>query len=220
MKTTFFTTLFKTISCILFARPTAFSRIIGVEPGIKPAIENSKTGVIGILATECTLQSESFLSLSNRFESTVKIEVQSCPGLVEQVENLDLVSEYTRKLAHQYIQPLMDKGVDTLVLGCTHYPFLDPLIKEIAGEHILVIDTGYAVAKEVKRRLVNENLLSTSSNIGNDRFYTSGDQYKAEETMNKLWGSPIIVSPLPKYYYSSTASSFSVSTLRSPEPAS
>jgi len=203
-----------TVSSIHQLRAEFSLPIIGVEPGVKPAAENSKTGVIGILATERTLESESFLMLSDRFSRTVKVEIQPCPGLVEQVEKLDLNSEYTRKLVYQYVQALLNKGVDTIVLGCTHYPFLIPLILEITGEDISVIDTSFAVTKEVKRRLSSQNMLSNSAINGTEYFYTSGNSDKVKEAINKLWGSPVKVSLLPHiddYDYVSIANSSSFS---------
>lgn len=105
--------------------------IVGVEPGIKPAALQSNTGVIGVLATEQTINSSSFQALKNRFSHQVKIEVQACPKLVDLVENSNLNSEKSIKVVNDYILPLLSKGADHIVLGCTHYSFLTPVIEQV-----------------------------------------------------------------------------------------
>lgn len=121
--------------------------IIGMEPAVKPATQVTKTGRVGILATVGMLSSARFAALLTRYEGDVEFLTQPCPGLPEAVEEGKLSAPETRSLVEKYVTPLIKQGVDTLVLGCTHYPVLRPLISEIAGPDIALIDTGKAVAR-------------------------------------------------------------------------
>ena len=171
--------------------------IIGIEPGIKPAISMTKTGVVGILATKETLKSQKFENLMARFCNECRLEVQECSGLVEQVEQMDLNSEKTRHLVEAFVGPLLEKGADAIVLGCTHYPLLLDLFKEIAGKQVAIIDTGVAVAREVHRRLHEADLLSDARLPDSERFWTSGDPKKMRRLMDFLWDKPAPVQALP-----------------------
>jgi len=130
--------------------------IIGMEPAVKPAVAASHSGVVGVLATIGTLESARFAALLERYAGEVKIVTQGCPGLVEQVEQGDLHGIRTRELVERYTAPLLEKGADTLILGCTHYPFLAPLIRDVVGEGVTLVDTGAAVARHLKSRLLTE----------------------------------------------------------------
>jgi len=130
--------------------------IIGMEPAVKPAVTATQSGVVGVLATIGTLESARFAALLERYAGEVKIVTQGCPGLVEQVELGDLHGIRTRELVERYTAPLLEKGADTLILGCTHYPFLAPLIRDVVGESITLVDTGAAVARHLQRRLLSE----------------------------------------------------------------
>ena len=125
--------------------------IVAIEPGIKPAVAQTRTGKVGVLATVGTAGGERLHSLINRYGGSVEVLTQPCPGLVECVEQGDLASDKTRRLVEKYVLPLKERGVDTLVLGCTHYPFLRPLIAEVAGNEIALVDTGEAVARQAAR---------------------------------------------------------------------
>lgn len=190
-----------TLSAIQQLRATFQVPIIGVEPGIKPAVAQTKSGVIGVMVTTRTAQAENFHELVKRFSENVRIEVQACDGLVEQVEKGDLTSAETRTLLLRYVMPLLNKGVDTIALGCTHYPFLMPVIKEIAGAGVDIIETGSAVAKQVVRRLTDEQHLAESSAIkadpGKDIFYSSGDVLVAKNIVSYLWGQQEVVQKCP-----------------------
>lgn len=150
------------------------------------------------MLSACWLQSKhcasSFKYLASRFSTDVAIAVQACPGLVEQIERMDLDGARTADLVKRYVSPLLQKGADTLVLGCTHYAFLTPLIKKVAGTNVKVIDTNAAVAKEVARRLHTEALLSESSSPGREQFWTSGDPAEAVQKISKFWGKTVTVS--------------------------
>ena len=171
--------------------------IIGIEPGIKPAISMTKTGVVGILATKETLKSQKFENLAARFCNECKLAVQECSGLVEQVEKADLSGEKTRQLVEKFVHPLIARGADTIVLGCTHYPLLLDLFKDAAGKGINIIDTGIAVANEVRRRIAEARLLTCNEKPDFERFWTSGDREKMQELMDFLWNRPVEVHQLP-----------------------
>ncbi|MBT8342860.1 MAG: glutamate racemase [Desulfatitalea sp.] len=171
--------------------------IIGMEPGIKPALAMTRSGVVGVLATRETLSSRKFESLVTRFGGDKKLVVQACPGLVEVVEQLALNSAGTRALVARYVGLLLDQGADTLVLGCTHYPWLSDLIQEIAGPGIVIIDTGEAVAREVSRRLKAADVLTLQTSSGMEQFYTTGELAGFEQVVARLWSRSAPVMALP-----------------------
>lgn len=185
-----------TVSSIKALRAKYTLPIIGVEPGVKPAVFNTKSGVIGVLATAQTLKSSSFNDLAKSFSTEVKIEVQPCPGLMEQVEALSLDSAETEALVKKYVFPLLDKGADHLVLGCTHYAFLAPIIKKVAGSKVEIVNTDFAVAKETARRLEVLNLLSPQSGEGNITFWSSASSSVAYRQFSLLWGEAVTVSKM------------------------
>lgn len=173
--------------------------IIAMEPAVKPAAENTQSGVIGVLATSRTLASDNFVKLFARYGEDVEILGQACPGLVEQVEAGDLSGDKTRLLLERYVLPLLERGADTLVLGCTHYPFLAPLIQEIAGAGVSVIDSAAAVARQLRRRLEVGDLLADGRRVGAECFWTSGKLDKAQPLVAQLWQADVEVCALPAY---------------------
>lgn len=179
-------------------RPTINQTIIAMEPAIKPASERTQTGVIGVLATSRTLSSNNFQILFARFADQVKIITQACPGLVEQVERGELGSVKTRNLIVQYVQPLVVQKVDIIVLGCTHYPFLAPLIQEIVGPSIAVIDSGAAIARELRSRLEKAGTLAEPHHPGTVQFWSSDKTGKARPVISQLWGWDVHVDILPE----------------------
>jgi glutamate racemase len=182
-----------TVSSIKALRTKYTTPIIGVEPGVKPAVFNTKSGIVGVLATAQTLRSVSFNDLARSFSSHVKIEVQPCPGLMEQVEALSLESDETEALIKKYVFPLLEKGADHIVLGCTHYAFLAPIIKRIVGPNVEIVNTDVAVAKEAARRLDVANILSTHSGQGNVEFWSSAPSSVAHRQFSVLWGKSVTV---------------------------
>lgn len=172
--------------------------IIAMEPAVKPAAANTRSGVIGVLATGRTLTSENFERLHARFGTGVDILVQPCPGLVEQVEAGNLSGDRTRALLQQYVLPLLERQADTLVLGCTHYPFLAPLIREIAGPEIVIVDSSAAIARELRRRLTDTGLLSREPRAGKEHFYSSAVPDQAQPVIAQLWKSGVEVRSLPE----------------------
>lgn len=174
--------------------------IVAMEPAVKPAAARTKSGVIGVLATSRTLSSNNFTQLFNRFGADVEILMQPCPGLVEQVEAGDLSGALTRSLLERYLVTLLQRGADTIVLGCTHYPFLTALIQEIAGPGVAVIDSSAAIARELRRRLESSGLLSNSNQPGSDQFWTSHQPDQVKEVITQLWQANIEVLGLPATY--------------------
>lgn len=171
--------------------------IVAMEPAVKPAAAHTKSGVIGVLATSRTISSDNFAKLHDRFGADVKILMQACPGLVEQVEAGQLSGDKTRALIERYVVPLLEQKADTIVLGCTHYPFLASLIQEIAGPAVVIIDPAAAIARELRRRLASANLLSIESRAGTERFWTSAAPDTAQTIISQLWQADIDVRSLP-----------------------
>ncbi len=127
--------------------------LVGVEPGVKPAAAVSKSRVVGVLATAVTLRSARFQSLLDRYAGDCRFICQAGHGLVQAVERCDTSSPALMALLESYIAPMLDAGADTLVLGCTHYPFLDRAIRDIAGERLQIVDTSVAIARQLDRLL-------------------------------------------------------------------
>jgi glutamate racemase len=168
--------------------------IIGMEPAVKPAAAASSTGIIGVLATTGTLQSAQFAALLESYGRNVQVVTQACVGLVECVERGELSHDSTRALVKQYCQPLLDEGADSIVLGCTHYPFLMSLIQEVVGEGVVLIDTGAAVANQLKSRLFIQGLLSASNQIASVNFWSNSTSANPEHVITHLWGESVKVS--------------------------
>ena len=166
--------------------------IIGMEPAVKPAAEASKNGVIGVLATVGTLKSAQFAALLESYGRNVKVVTQACVGLVECIERGELTQNSTRQLLKKYCAPLLAEGADTIVLGCTHYPFVRPLIEEIlleqSVENVAIIDTGAAVARQLQKKLAEKNLLTTANKPANIRFWTNSEVENAAQVFEQLWG--------------------------------
>jgi glutamate racemase len=169
--------------------------IVGMEPGVKPAVNHSRARRVGILATAGTLRSSKFATLLERYAAGAEVIVQPCPGLVEQIERGALESSDTRALLERFLTPLQTQGVDTIVLGCTHYPFVLPLIERIVGPHIQVIDTGPAVARQVER-LLDVHTLRNHDNQGGVRFFTTGTLATQQPLFDALWGSALVLETL------------------------
>ena len=170
--------------------------IIGMEPAVKPAAEASKNGIIGVLATVGTLKSAQFAALLETYGRNVEVVTQACVGLVECVERGELENQSTLQLIQQYCKPLIDEGADTIVLGCTHYPFVRPLIEQAVGTKVALIDTGAAVANYLQKRLAELNLLTESKEIANVTFYTNSEAENAKQVINQLWGQSAEVKRL------------------------
>ncbi len=171
--------------------------IIGMEPAIKPAAEATRNGKIGVLATGVTISGNRFYSLLERYQNGSKVYSQPCPGLVELVECGLCDSPETVELLKKYLVPLLDAGVDTIVLGCTHYPFLKDSIRMIAGPQVKVIDTGEAVARQLCRVLARYGLENPGGKKCLETFYTSGKPEIVGPVIKKLWGGQSEVNYTP-----------------------
>lgn len=126
---------------------------VGMEPAVKPAAEQTHTGVVGVIATPATFQGALYASVVERFASGVTVLEDTCPGLVEQIEAGDLNGPETRHILEKALLPMLKKNIDTIVMGCTHFPFVIPLIQQITGPNVRVIDPAPAVARQAVRLL-------------------------------------------------------------------
>lgn len=157
---------------------------IGIEPAIKPAALNSKTHKVGVLATQGTINSELFAKSTSSYTDIEFIE-QVGHKLVQLIEAGQINSEEMTRLLKQYLEPMVAAEIDYLVLGCTHYPYLIPQIKKIIPDHIQIIDSGKAVARQTKNILRQNNLLSDSLKKGEAFFYTNSDKTVLESLIGK-----------------------------------
>jgi glutamate racemase len=166
--------------------------IVGVEPGLKPAAAISQTRAVGVLATERTLGSAKFNLLQEQISAAtgVRFLLQPCTGLADQVEKGELRSAATAALVRRYVAPLLDQGADTLVLGCTHYPFLQPLIENVAlrveQRPVNIIDTGDAVARQLTRMLEQHGLTRQVADNGSLRCFTTGSEKSLANALANL----------------------------------
>lgn len=148
---------------------------VGMEPAIKPAAERSRSRVVGVIATRATFQGELFASVMERFAQDVKVLEQPCPGLVQAIEAGELESEGTERMLRGWLEPMLAQGMDELVLACTHYPLVRPLIERICGAQVGIIDPAPAVARHTERLLTERSLLTTSTEHGQFQCRASGD---------------------------------------------
>lgn len=161
---------------------------VGMEPAVKPAAERTHSGVVGVLATPATFQGALYASVVERFANGVELLQDTCPGLVAQIEAGDLDGPRTREILKHALLPMLDKGIDTVVLGCTHYPFVIPLIEEIVGDGVRVIDPAPAVARQAGRLLRADGLGRPPGKSGSVRFITSGSADGMKSLLPALFG--------------------------------
>lgn len=159
---------------------------VGMEPAVKPAAGQTHSGVVGVLATPATFQGALYASVVERFGRGVRLMQDTCPGLVGQIEAGDLRGEDTRAILERALQPMQAAGADTVVLGCTHYPFVIPLIEEIVGPGVRVIDPAPAVARQVGRLLEARGLLVEDATPAEVRFFTSDDPERMQAMLPVL----------------------------------
>jgi len=166
---------------------------VGMEPAVKPAAKNTKSGVVGVLATPATFQGQLYASLVDRFATDLNILQHTCPGLVQQIEAGHLTSEVTIDILTKALTPMIEKGADTIVLGCTHYPFVIPAINNIVGPQVRVIDPSPAIARQTRRVLESADLLNEmgkDKNIPNQvnqpEMYTTGNLLAFRNSVKNL----------------------------------
>jgi glutamate racemase len=175
--------------------------VVGVEPGLKPAAASTKSGIVGVLATERTLSSAKFNQLREQIASATKVRFlpQACIGLADQVEKGELHSAATAELVRRYVEPLLEQGADTLVLGCTHYPFVRPLIEEsiarITSQPVTIIDTGEPVARQLLR-LLSEGGLLRQHGQGTIASFTTGSETALYSAFSRLLHQQPQVTPI------------------------
>ncbi len=148
---------------------------VGMEPAVKPAVEHTRTGTVGVIATTATFQSELYASVVERFAQDVQVLHQPCPGLVKQIEAGELDTPRTEEMLRGWLQPMLDKHIDALVLGCTHYPIVRPVIERIVGPHVRIVDPAPAIARQVQRLLDINALTATPASNGSLTCWTSGE---------------------------------------------
>jgi len=161
---------------------------VGMEPAVKPAAESTHTGIVGVLATPATFQGKLYASVVERFANGVTILQDTCPGLVTQIEKGGLDSHTTREILERALHPMLEKGIDTVVLGCTHYPFVIPMIRQITGPDVRVIDPAPAVARQTIRLLDTAGLRNKDSSSGGMKFFTSGNEEQFNTQLTRLLG--------------------------------
>lgn len=158
---------------------------VGMEPAVKPAAESTRTGVVGVLATPATFQGELFNSVVERFAQDVIVLQQICPGLVEQIETGELDTPKTETMLRAWVEPLLAQNIDALVLGCTHYPFVIPLLQKICGPGVRIIDPAPAVARQALKVLGE-----VRESVGGTEYWTSGSAEIFARAQERLGAEP------------------------------
>lgn len=171
--------------------------IIGVEPAIKPAVEQSRTKVVGMISTTRTATSARYHELLERFAGDVQVISTGCPGLMECVEKGELTTPATIEMLHRYIDPMIKANIDGLVLGCTHYPFLTEAIDAITGGHIALFEPGLAVARHLQNRLDHLGLLTTKKTAASEVFFVSDLTPERTHVAKRLMATIEDIRPLP-----------------------
>jgi glutamate racemase len=166
--------------------------IVGMEPALKPAVERTRTGVVGVIATQATFQGELFDSLMERYSRDVRVVTQVGVGLVEAVEAGAWNLRETELLVMECLEPLVAAGADQLVLGCTHYPFLRPVIERIVEGKMAVIDPAPAVARQTARVLANLGLEADRQRLGDHLFCTSGDEAQFAAMIERMLSPSVL----------------------------
>lgn len=159
---------------------------VGMEPAVKPAIEKTHNRVVGVLATPATFQGKLYNTLVELFAKDVQIFTHTCPGLVEAIEDGDVSISNTRLILQRALLPMVEKGADTIVLGCTHFPFVIPLIKKIVGPKVSVIDPSPAIAKRVSHLLNENGLVSGYTSSVPITYSTTGNRKKFKQIVHSL----------------------------------
>lgn len=173
-------------------------QFVGMEPAVKPAAEQTQTGVVGILATPATFQGALYASVVARFAQGVTVLQHTCPGLVAQIERGDFDSPQTRAILEDALLPMLARGIDRVVLGCTHYPFVSPLIQKIVGASVQIIDPSPAIARRIQTLLVAQNLrISNSDAPAQTHIFTTGSPAALQSMLPRLYPYDTQVRALP-----------------------
>lgn len=169
---------------------------VGMEPAVKPAAQESHTRVVGVLATPATFQGALYASVVERFAAGVTLLHDTCPGLVQQIEKGDLDGRETHQILHAALDPMLEQHIDTVVLACTHFPFVIPVIQGIVGKEVRVIDPAPAVARQTQRLLDSAGALRSNPANPQWDFYTSGNPGHLELMGNQLLGLRLAAAEL------------------------
>ena len=161
---------------------------VGMEPAVKPAAHHTHTGQVGILATPTTFASERYTDLMHRFAQDIIVWEDPCVGLVELIESGQTNTPPVNQLLNKILSPMLAQNVDTIVLGCTHYPFVTPLISHIVGPQVTIIDPAPAVVRQTQYRLKQHHLLNHATTIGNTTLFTSANRDHLTNLAQKLLG--------------------------------
>ncbi len=161
---------------------------VGMEPAVKPAAQTTRSGKVGVLATPTTLNSHRYADLMARFAGGVAVFEDPCDGLVPAIEAGALDTPETRAMLRRVVEPMLAAGVDTLVLGCTHYPFIRPLLHQIAGDGVTIIDPAPAVARQARFVLQQRRLAAPDDQTGLTRCFTSGHAAQLASFARRLTG--------------------------------
>lgn len=165
---------------------------VGMVPAVKPAVALTKSGKVGVLATPATLGGRLLGEVVGRYAGGVRVVSRACPGLVERIEEGDLEGPATEALVRRYVEPLVREGVDVIALGCTHYPFVAPLIQRVAGPAVRLLDPSEAVARQVGRVLAGEQ----AGGQGRHTFLTTGEPRLLAAAAHRLLGMEVQVERL------------------------
>src|SRR5690554_3206668 len=182
-----------TTNAIKELRQTYDLPIIKIEPAIKTAALNSRTRKVGVLATKGTLTSSLFHSTSYNHGNGIQILEQEGIGLVELIEKGEQNSLRIRMLLERYLLPMLKEGIDQLVLGCTHYPYLIPLLIDILPPTVKILDSGDGVSRQTRNVLQSNQLLNPGIRIGEHRFFTNGNPAILESFIKEA-GAPYVLS--------------------------
>lgn len=166
---------------------------VGMEPAVKPAAEQTHSNVVGVLATYATFQGEMYNAVVERFAQGVTILQDHCPGLVSEIEKGNLSGIETEKILREALEPMLAQGVDTVVMGCTHYPFVIPLIQKITGPAIKVIDPAPAIARQVQRLLNTHEWLPNNGDRATVTFITTGKAQEFKKMLPSFSAEPPLV---------------------------
>ena len=189
-----------TVHAVEFLRTYLPIPVVGIEPAVKPAARHSQSKVIGVLATQQTVNSVRLQRLIAEHAQGVQVILQACPGLVEHVEAGDFASEAVQQLLTAYLQPLLDVGADTVVLGCTHYPFLSETIQQLTQGRLTIIETSIPVTHQLIRVLQQAERKCQQAITGKVTFYTSKADAQHFHSMQFLWQQPLSPLVLPPAY--------------------
>ena len=186
-----------TVNAIDQLRKNISIPVIGVEPAIKPAVNLSKNKKVAILVTKATAENQRFLTLVAQYGHNSEVIIQPCPGLVELIEQDKKNSPECELLLSKYLQPLLDKGVDTIVLGCTHYPLVKGIINKICGENVIIMETALPVTEQLQRQLAQHNLINPSDKLGTTRFYSSKHGDMQQALFTHIWQQSLQLNSYP-----------------------